>query len=115
MMLKKIIRVDFSTHALPKSKIGLAHLDFKEFLCGERLIHSEKHLNKRCLFIEFEKKKIVGAVFEIFTSGLIFGLPYPTFDFQIFVKTGKYYLCSSLVHFIKFGVSIFISFGDIKR
>ena len=36
--LKKIIRVDFSRHGLPKSKIGLPNLDFNEFFCGKGLI-----------------------------------------------------------------------------
>ena len=40
--LKKIIRVDFSVRAFPKSKSELPNLEFNEFFCGKRLIHSEK-------------------------------------------------------------------------
>ena len=53
-------------------------------------------------------------IHPILTS-LIFGMLYPTCGFEIFVKTWKYYLCTSLVLYIKFGVSIFISFGDTKH
>ena len=44
----------FSTHTLLKCKIGLPNLDFKEFFCGKRLMHTEKHV-KICLFIEFKE------------------------------------------------------------
>ena len=38
--LKKIIRVVFSRHAFPKSKIGLPNLDLNELYCDKRLMHS---------------------------------------------------------------------------
>ena len=65
------------------------------------------------MFMYRSLKKIVWTVLEIFTSGFISGLPYPTFHFSIFFKTWKYYPYTYLVLCIKFGVSIFISFGDI--
>ena len=60
-------------------------------------------------------KKIVRAVFEIFTSGLLSGLPYLTSGFSTFVKTWKYYLYIHVVLCLKFGISNFFSFQDIRR
>ena len=39
--MEKNIQVDFLRYALPKSRIGLPNLDFNEFYCSKRLIHSE--------------------------------------------------------------------------
>ena len=93
---------------LPKSKIELPNLDSNEFFCGKWLIHSEWHV-KRYLFIDF--KKIARVVFEVFISGL----SYPTSCLSFFFKTRQNYLCTGLVLCVKFGFSIFISFGGIKR
>ena len=60
-------------------------------------------------------KKIVSDVFQILTSDLISGPPYPTSGFPIFIEISKYYLCTCLVLCIKFGVPIFTRFGYIKR
>ena len=59
-------------------------------------------------------KKIVGVVLEILTFSLISVSPYSIFNLSIFTKTQEYYLYSYLVLCIKFEVSNFISFGNIK-
>ena len=52
--LKKFVRAGFSKHALPISKTWLSNLDFYQFFCGDRLIHSKIHV-KSCLCIDFEE------------------------------------------------------------
>ena len=70
----------FYKQAFPKVEICLPNLDFHQFFCSKRPLHSKKHM-KRCLCIEFQENRIV---FEIITSGLTSG-------FLILGKTWKYY------------------------
>ena len=49
------------------------------------------------------------------TSGLISDSSYRTSDYKIFAKTSECYLYIYLVLFKKFGIPVFIRFGDIKR
>ena len=60
-------------------------------------------------------KKIGKAVFQIITSGFISEFLYSNSNFSIFAKTWEYYLCTFFALCIKFDVSIFIGFIDIKR
>ena len=52
--LKKIIRVGFSRHPLPKTKFGLPNLDFRMY----RSFTAETFLEKRkYVFIKFEENR----------------------------------------------------------
>ena len=99
----------FPRYAFLKAKIWLPNVDFHHFFYSERLIHSKKKKKKKT------RKKIfiypVKTVLEIFTSSSA----YPFFGFSIFIKTWKYYLYTYQALCMKFGVSIFISFGDTKH
>ena len=66
---------------------------------------------KNCMGVPYRVP--VQVILEILTSGLQFA--YPTFDFSTFTNTWKYYLYTYLTACIKFGVSIFIIFGDTER
>ena len=70
---------------------------------------------KKVCFFTSSLKEMVRAVFEILTSDLISGSPKSTFGFSTFAKTWKYHLSIYVVLVVKFSVSIFISFGDIKH
>ena len=109
--LKKIVQIVFSRRALTKNKIGLPNQNFHQFFCSKRLIHSIKRV-KRCLCIEFEENRL--RLFERITSGLTCGSPYPTSNFSIFAKTWKYYLYIYLILCITLGISLFISYGNVK-
>ena len=64
-----------------KTHSSVQNLDFYQFFRSERIMHFKKYVKK--VFM----KKMVRTVFEIFTSGLIFGLLNPTSGFSIFAKT----------------------------
>ena len=83
-------------------------LGFHQFFCSKWLIRSKKYV-KRCLYVEFKENRL-SHFWDIHFWSL-----YPTSGFFIFTKTWKYCLYNYLVLRIKFGVSIFIYFGDIKR
>ena len=88
------------------------NLDYNEFYCIKRLIRSEKYV-RRCLcnkFVENCQNHFGDTHFQYH-----FRLFYLISVSSIFKKTSKYYLYVCLTLCIKFGFSIFISFGDTKR
>ena len=78
------------------------------FSCSKWQMHFKKHV-KKCLYIKLE-----GNYLSHFWD-IPFCSSYSTSRFSISVITWKDYLYTYLVLCIKFGVSIFIIFGDIKR
>ena len=99
-------------HALSRPKIGLPNLDFHQFLHSKWLIHSKIHV-KKYLCTKFEKNCYSHFWGTHFWSD--FQLSLTHFWFFDFLQN----LEALCMHFsgtvYKFGVSIFINFGDIKH
>ena len=100
----------YSRHVHPNAKMWLLNFDFYQFSNSKRL---QKHV-KRGLYIDFEGN-LYSCFFLCtqFRCHIRFALP--LVQFLIFTKTWKHYLYICLALFIKFDVSLFISFRDMKR
>ena len=76
--------------SLSKAKIKLTNLDFHQFFCRKRLIHSKKYLKR--VFLDWVSRKLFEPLLRsFFRSHFRFAL----LHFQFSQKSAKFYLCIS--------------------
>ena len=108
---KSIMAVFYREKPLPKPKIRLSKLDFHHIIWSKRLIHSKKTRRKLFVYRVWRKSLKPFLRYLLLVSCPVIIIPLPIFRFS--PKHGKI-MYTLIWYCVKFDVSIFIIFADMK-